>query len=187
MNDSRIESTKEFYNTHVDDYVANIEQAGITHAPTQHADTFHQHLQESDGLKEPFKVLELGCGYGRDAIWFASKGINVIGTDYSRSMLLKAQENAPSIHFLEMDMRELVNIFLPNSLDGIWACASMIHSILSNIHPSVVSVYTRSWCIKHRSGPKRYKKMFRKFFLKLFEPTFEERRGQCLFDDSLGM
>ena len=31
---SPAESTKQFYNEHVDSYIANIETAGVTHVPT---------------------------------------------------------------------------------------------------------------------------------------------------------
>jgi len=143
MSDSRIDSTREFYNSHVNEYIVNIDKAGITHRPEEHASVFHNYLQTSSNtLQEPFKVLELGCGYGRDVMWFASKGMNVIGTDYSRSMLKKAQESNPSIFFLEMDMRTIANHFMPDSIDGIWACASMIHLPKADIPSLLKSMFT---------------------------------------------
>lgn len=138
---SPIESTKKFYNEHVNDYIANINKAGVSHAPTEHAKTFVNYIEEffpvSPEQQHPYKVLELGCGYGRDAELFVETGkINMIATDYSRSMLAKAQQrleehqNATtfgSVHCLEMDMRHVAQHFLPNSLHGIWACATIIH------------------------------------------------------------
>jgi predicted SAM-dependent methyltransferase len=42
-------------------------------------------------------------------------------------MLIKAQERNPNLFFLELDMRQVTSHFVPNSMDGIWACATIIH------------------------------------------------------------
>jgi SAM-dependent methyltransferase len=141
---SQIESTKQFYNSHVDEYITNIHKAGITHVPQHHLETFIELIKQQDKKKLccsttttttattiVCKILEIGCGYGRDAEAF-SKHPNIIntayiGTDYSRSMLIKAQERNPNLHFLELDMRQVASHFVPNSMDGIWACATIIH------------------------------------------------------------
>jgi ubiquinone/menaquinone biosynthesis C-methylase UbiE len=173
---SPAESTKKFYNDHVEDYIANINQAGVTHAPIEHANSFVQLIEEffpvmnSDGDKkntsgsgdnstnrsnaQQYKVLELGCGYGRDAELFAkTKKINIIATDYARSMLVKAQErleaqdssacaSANSIHFMELDMRDIGKHFLPDSMHGIWACATVIHLPKRDVPALLKDIYT---------------------------------------------
>ena len=162
--DDPIESTKAFYNEYVDEYIKNINIAGVTHIPDEHLDRFVHYVQtqhecfaqsQQKRHNRPFKrILELGCGYGRDARRLAnSKNFNVLATDYSRSMLLKAlqtqQEHQEKeygelhgsdastagesdtsdsrIHYLELDMRHIHKHFLPASIDGIWACATIIH------------------------------------------------------------
>jgi SAM-dependent methyltransferase len=125
---SPVESTKQFYNSHVDEYISNVQKAGLTHVPQEHLERFVQLVPVRGRNLQHAKILEIGCGYGRDAEYFCKTlGMNVIGTDYSRSMLLKAQELCPEVHFMELDMRRIGHHFLPNSLDGIWASATIIH------------------------------------------------------------
>ena len=40
------------------------------------------------------RVLELGCGTGEDAVWLARRGVRVLGTDASATMLAIAREKA---------------------------------------------------------------------------------------------
>lgn len=158
--DPRTESTKEFYDQHVDEYIDNINRAGITHVPLEHFDTFTSHLQQlsrveeneasSSSPEQPLKILELGCGYGRDAEVFHKKGMNVIGTDYSRSMLQKAQASVPGVFFLEMDHRDIGKHFISNSLHGIWACATIIHlpkGDIPNLFKNMLSLLHPGGCV----------------------------------------
>lgn len=76
-------------------------------------------------VKPGGKILDAGCGSGRDANYFASKGFAVTGIDLSETLLSYATETAhPNARFLKMDLR---NIALNSSFDGIWACASLLH------------------------------------------------------------
>lgn len=43
------------------------------------------------------RVLDIGCGDGRDALWFASYGHDVVGVDSSKEMLAKASDDADSM------------------------------------------------------------------------------------------
>lgn len=40
------------------------------------------------------KVLELGCGFGRDAIFFAKNGFEIAATDFSNHAIQKAEQKA---------------------------------------------------------------------------------------------
>lgn len=126
----RIELTKKFYDEHVNDYIANVENCANIHVPDAHRETFLQKLAQSkigkDGRKK-FKIVDLGCGYGRDANYFSLSGHRVLATDFSRPMIGKAAEVAPDAHCLVMDMRDIGSHFVPKSLDGVWACASIVH------------------------------------------------------------
>jgi cyclopropane fatty-acyl-phospholipid synthase-like methyltransferase len=143
---SPTESTKQFYNEHVDSYIANIDKAGVTHVPTAHLNSFVQYLQSS--FSGQLKVLELGCGHGRDAEMLAANNIHVMATDYSRSMLLKAQERLEAssfpaaVHLLELDMRTVGQHFLPHSLHGVWACATVVHLPKKDLPALLSSLYT---------------------------------------------
>lgn len=71
------------------------------------------------------KILEAGCGSGRDSGYFCSKGYDVIGIDLSSKLLAIAKKAVPKATFALMDLR---NIKFPDeSFDGIWSCASLLH------------------------------------------------------------
>lgn len=53
------------------------------------------------------RVLDVGCGTGRHADELRRRGFEVVGADRSPSMLAIARRRAPSIPFVEADMREL--------------------------------------------------------------------------------
>lgn len=50
------------------------------------------------------KVLDLGCGYGRDTAFFARQGYEVIGVDFSEEGIRKASELYPDLLFRIMDI-----------------------------------------------------------------------------------
>ena len=47
--------------------------------------------------RESLSVLELGCGSGNDAIWFAKKGFNVTAIDVSENEINLAEEKSKGI------------------------------------------------------------------------------------------
>lgn len=71
------------------------------------------------------RVLDLGCGPGRDAKAFAGEGCAVTGIDLSAAMLDIAQSLVPRARFVRMDMRRLG--FTAGSFHGVWACTSLLH------------------------------------------------------------
>ena len=71
------------------------------------------------------KILDIGCGPGRDAKYFSEHGLKVTGIDLSSNFVKMASQNVPNAKFMQMDMRTLD--FPENSFDGIWACASFLH------------------------------------------------------------
>lgn len=70
------------------------------------------------------RVLDLGCGPGRDAAWFAAGGATVIGADLSRGMLALARAAAGD-RFAQLDMRHLA--FRGGAFAGVWCMASLLH------------------------------------------------------------
>ncbi|MEH7356407.1 class I SAM-dependent methyltransferase [Neobacillus drentensis] len=62
-------------------------------------------------LFRPGKVLELGCGPGRNAIYFAEKGCNIDAVDLSQESLKWAEERAieknVSVNFIKENIFEL--------------------------------------------------------------------------------
>ncbi len=74
----------------------------------------------SDGAR----VLEMGCGHGRDAAWFEVHGLSVVSGDLSLGMLWQAAK-VVSGPVVQMDMRRLP--FETGSFDGVWSNAAVIH------------------------------------------------------------
>lgn len=72
------------------------------------------------------KVIDIGCGAGRDAVLFCRNGFDYTGIDGSRKMLNIAKRRALRGKFLRMDFTKLGS--LPyQSFDGFWAAASLLH------------------------------------------------------------
>ena len=71
------------------------------------------------------KILDVGCAGGRDAVYFTSKGFEVLGIDLTPEFIKLAKVNCPEATFNLMDMRKLK--FDNESFDGVWACASFLH------------------------------------------------------------
>jgi ubiquinone/menaquinone biosynthesis C-methylase UbiE len=71
------------------------------------------------------KILDVGCGPGRDSKYFSEKGLEVIGIDLSENFLKIARMKAPSVKFLKMDLRKLD--FPNETFDGLWVCSSFLH------------------------------------------------------------
>ncbi|TAM77874.1 2-amino-4-hydroxy-6-hydroxymethyldihydropteridine diphosphokinase [bacterium] len=47
------------------------------------------------------RLLDVGCGTGRYALWFAGRGASVTGVDGSPAMLMRARAKAPEMRWLE--------------------------------------------------------------------------------------
>lgn len=71
------------------------------------------------------RVLDLGCGPGRDTLYFGQQGYAVIGVDLSAGMLAEAVRRVPQGQFIQADMRWLP--FASGAFGGVWACASLLH------------------------------------------------------------
>ncbi|MEK6907235.1 MAG: class I SAM-dependent methyltransferase [Nanoarchaeota archaeon] len=67
------------------------------------------------------KILDAGCGPGRDLLYFKEEGLDVTGIDISKGMLRECRRRT-NIMGLEMDMRKMT--FPENIFDGIWCMAS---------------------------------------------------------------
>ena len=74
-------------------------------------------------LPDQGKILDFGCGSGRDAKVFLELGYEVEAVDGCRELCEMAAEYTGIVvrqmDFMELDVRE--------KYDGIWACASVLH------------------------------------------------------------
>jgi len=71
------------------------------------------------------KIIDLGCGAGRDAAVFVENNFDYTGIDTSEGMLKVASERVPKGNFRQMDFSK--TNFPDNTFDGFWAAASFLH------------------------------------------------------------
>lgn len=74
-------------------------------------------------LPERARILDFGCGSGRDTKYFLEQGYIVDATDGSLE-LCKAASEYTGVTVKHMLFRELNEVEI---YDGIWACASVLH------------------------------------------------------------
>jgi len=75
-------------------------------------------------IKKGDKILDLGCGPGRDAKAFTDLGYKVIGVDLSEKCINKAKTIAPEAEFKVMDFLNLD--FEKESFDAVWFSAGLL-------------------------------------------------------------
>ena len=85
------------------------------------------------------RVIDLGCGDGRDTDYLCSKGADVVGIDLSKSMVNLARKKYHDCTFLQMDMRD--TIFPENTFQGAWASASIINLPKSQLSKAESEIY----------------------------------------------
>ena len=71
------------------------------------------------------RVLDVGCGPGRDVPPLTAAGLDVVGFDISPSLLGAGQRRVSDAEFVRGDMRRLP--FPAGVFDGLWSCASFLH------------------------------------------------------------
>lgn len=69
------------------------------------------------------KILDLGCGCGRDSAYFSQRGYEVISIDPSEEMCKRTRKITKGI-VLKKSAEELNYHF---EFDAVWACASLLH------------------------------------------------------------
>ena len=106
-------STLEYYNSKAKDFVSDT----VAVAFTEIQDIFLEYIPVGG------KILDFGCGSGRDTKYFISKGYDVDAIDGSEELCKIASEYA-GIQVKQMLFQEL-NV--SEEYDGVWACASVLH------------------------------------------------------------
>ena len=84
-----------------------------------------EHARFAELLAAPARVLDLGCGTGRDIGALTRSGYEVVGADLSAGMLEQARREHPEAELIEASLYELP---LKNeSLDGVCSAATLLH------------------------------------------------------------
>ena len=116
-------------------YAANAPRFAYSSAqsPSRHLDAF------LDRLAPGARILELGCGTGRDAARMVERGFDVDATDAVAGMIAKANARhrvgARVMRFEELDAK--------GEYDAVWAHASLLHVARAGL-PGVLSSIRQS-------------------------------------------
>ncbi|MCR5089696.1 MAG: class I SAM-dependent methyltransferase [Oscillospiraceae bacterium] len=106
-------NTLDFYNKHSDSYFE----------ATVMADMSRVYARFDSLLPSPCRLLDLGCGSGRDSKHFTEMGCEVSPVDGSAEMCIKAEQ------FLGIPVRCLLfrELNYTAEFDAVWASASLLH------------------------------------------------------------
>ncbi len=103
----------EYYNQKGDKYIES----------TLESDMSMHYIHFYPKLPANGKILDLGCGSGRDTKFFKELGFNVVALDGSEKMCRFAEQYTCG-EVLCMDYKDM---HFESEFDGIWACASLVH------------------------------------------------------------
>jgi 2-polyprenyl-3-methyl-5-hydroxy-6-metoxy-1,4-benzoquinol methylase len=117
-------------------------------------------------LKPKAKILDAGCGPGRDLSFFHQEGYEVLGFDPAEEMVryVKQQLHLPALQTSFQDLE------YTKGFDGIWAAASLLHVPTEDLP----DVFRRLWIALKPQGI---------LFLSFKEGTGSRKEGERTFYD----
>ncbi len=141
-------STIKYYDDNAKAYYENTIDADVSEL----YEPFLEHLEPGA------KILDAGCGSGRDSLFFKQGGFSVTAFDGSQEMVRAASER------IEQDVlcMSFEDLKLPEQYDGIWACSSLLHvnrndlvSVLKGLSDSLKQ--TGVFYMSFKYGTKEYR------------------------------
>jgi 2-polyprenyl-3-methyl-5-hydroxy-6-metoxy-1,4-benzoquinol methylase len=120
-------SSINYYNQYAETYIKSTFRADMSLILEQ----FVQHIPSGG------RILDLGCGSGRDSLWFKSRGYSIIALDGSESMIQHCKKYLLAD---EMVHSRFETYHTDLKFDGIWACASLLH-ISRDALPQLIQKY----------------------------------------------
>lgn len=122
------QATLDFYEANAPRYTLSFGQA-----PSRHLDNFLDRLQPGA------RILELGCGGGRDSARIIERGFDLDATDGTEAMVRKSNERFDvGARHMRFDQLNAVAEY-----DAVWAHACLIHIARADF-PSVLSAIHRA-------------------------------------------
>ena len=119
----------------IESYDLNAESWAAAH---DQPEIFRTELNYLRKLLPQGKLLEIGCGGGRDAQKLIRKGYDYLGTDISKGLLEVAKKNNPGATFINKSVYDLD--FPKDSFDGFWAAACLLHIPKSKIEVALQQI-----------------------------------------------
>lgn len=108
-----IEDTIAYYDHNAEEFVNS----------TINADVSELYKPFEKLLSPGAKILDLGCGSGRDSRYFTQRGYDVVAVDPSPAMC----EYTRSIVDIPVFQMRAEDMDFQNEFDAVWACASLLH------------------------------------------------------------
>lgn len=111
-------TTIDFYQTHAKDFFSqtiNVDMQNV----------YQPFLERLPNGKQT--ILDVGCGSGRDSIFFADQGFDVTAIDGSQNLIDLAKQTDNRINWQCLTFDKIANQNWQNRFTGIWACASLLH------------------------------------------------------------
>ncbi len=90
---------------------------------TLHADVSGLYARFEEKLRPGCSILDLGCGSGRDSLYYAKCGYRVSALDPSPAMCAHTR-SLVDIPVYEMQAEDMT---FQEAFDAVWACASLLH------------------------------------------------------------
>lgn len=94
-----------------------------------------------NALPKKAKVVDVGCGGGRDVKTLTDRGFEVTGIDASTKLIEYAGKHFPNINFQVADMRDIP--FPDQSFNGVWCQAALLHLELAKDVKKAISEFGR--------------------------------------------
>lgn len=122
--------TIDYYNKHAEEFTASTFEVDME-------SLYQPFLAE---LPEDARILDVGCGSGRDTLAFKKKGYQIDAIDYSTALV----ERATQLTGIAVQQQSFYEIEVQDIYDGVWACASLLHcdrnrlpDVLKRIHSAL--------------------------------------------------
>ncbi len=109
----KMNTTLAYYNKNYEAFISDTLEVDMTN--------LYQLFEKE--LLEGSKILDLGCGSGRDSLYFERKGYRVTAVDGS----IELCKHARSLVDCEVLHMSFEDITFEDRFDAIWACASLLH------------------------------------------------------------
>lgn len=107
-------NAKDFFSQTINVDMQNVYQPFLEYLPKPH-------------LANQQKILDVGCGSGRDSVFFANQGFEVVAIDGSQNVIDLAKQTDTRIDWQCLRFHEIAKQSWQNQFTGIWACASLLH------------------------------------------------------------
>ena len=133
-------TTLDYYQTHAKDFFSQTIDVDMQNI----YQPFLEHLPKNP-LCNQQKILDFGCGSGRDSVFFANQGFDVTAIDGSKNLIDLARQTDTRIHWQCLRFDEIAKQSWQKQFTGIWACASLLHVPFDDLSKILNEIIT---CLK---------------------------------------